>query len=131
MLSIIGSQPIIAPAAAAGILLTTETLNALGFSAPVALAGKTTVGVQFFWTGASTAQGVRISGSYDGGTTWHSLSGSLTAEFFLQAEISDYAAAGLQPGMRYRMTVPELTHMRLRWVSGTATSLMIIWGVGA
>lgn len=108
---------------------STQTLTGIGLSASVAAAGKASFGVQLLWTGASTPQVVRLAGSFDGGSTWHLLGNTLGGEAFTVQDISDFAAAGLQPGLRWRTTVPELTNVRLRWVSGTATNLAIMWGV--
>jgi hypothetical protein len=108
---------------------STETLTGIGLSASVAAAGKASFGVQLLWTGASTPQVVRLNGSFDGGSTWHLLGNTIGGEVFSVQDVSDFAAAGLQPGLRWRTTVPELTNVRLRWVSGTATNLAIRWGV--
>jgi hypothetical protein len=108
---------------------STETLTGIGLSASVAAAGKASFGVQLLWTGASTPQVVRLSGSFDGGSTWHLLGNTIGGETFSVQDVSDFAAAGLQPGLRWRTTTPELTQVRLRWVSGTATNLTIKWGV--
>jgi hypothetical protein len=110
-------------------VISSGFLAGLGLSASVAVAGKTSFGAQLLWTGASTPQVVRLSGSFDGGSTWHLLGNTLSGEVFSVQDISDFANAGLQPGLRWRTTVPELTHVRLRWVSGTATNLTIKWGV--
>jgi hypothetical protein len=52
---------------------------------------------------------------------------TLGGEAFTVQAISDFAAAGLQPGLRWRSPGPELTNVRLQWVSGTATNLAIKW----
>ena len=108
---------------------STQTLTGIGLSASVAAAGKASFGVQLLWTGASTPQVVRLSGSFDGGSTWHLLGNTIGGEVFSVQDVSDFAAAGLQPGLRWRTTTPELTQVRLRWVSGTAMNLAIRWGV--
>jgi len=115
--------------ASATLTVSTQTLTAPGLSANVSGVGKTSVGVQLLWTGASTTQVVRLDGSMDGGTTWVNLSDQLAGDAFSMTEIAELAAVGLQAGIRYRAFQAEYSTYRLRWVSGTATNLTITWGL--
>lgn len=127
---VVASDQAAIPVLPSSVLTTsTQTLTALGLSTAVSGVGKASVGVQLLWTGASTSQVVRLEGSMDGGTTWVSLSDSLPGDTFTTTEIADRAAAGLQPGIRHRAFRAEYASYRLRWVSGTATNLTIVWGL--
>lgn len=125
----IASDQVLSVQMGSGISVASQTLTANGLSDPVAVAGKQSISCQLLWSGATSSQVVRLAGSFDNQATWHLLDESLAGQTFTTAEISDYATAGLQPGLLFDLNTPRLTHVRLRWVSGSATNLAVKWGL--
>lgn len=111
----------------------TATIAATNQSAVIDVDGFKSITVQLKWANRGGSQSVRLDGSFNG-TDWHPVeedaigSASVNSTSFLDSSLNAAESNGLCPAIYADLA--GLKEVRLTWISGTADSLTINWGLG-